>query len=415
MPPSRARLLLAALLAASPAGAATVTWDDIAAAAAAENPSLSSARLSRDARRASYWSSYNRVLPSLSLSNGVSSSKTSLDPQWSASAAASLTLFDMGDYAAIGSAKASLVSSEAGLRRSSADLRAGLRRAFSSLLFAQNGLEVAARVREVRTKNAELVRLRYESGRESKGNMLRAQAQRVQAEAGWASAERGLRTARRELARQLGREGYEDYDAGGSFSAAPAPPRPGDFRALLPLRPDVALSEAAVASAEAALASSRAALYPSLSASYSRTRTGDKEFPSGRYGWSAGATLRYALFGGGPAQTWLSNVSSKRSLEASRQELAATRTAALADLESAWAAFADAEDQVKVQDALLVASRQRNDEADVRYASGLLSYDLWEPIVSDRVATERQAVSARRTAMDAETAWDRALGRALGE
>lgn len=412
----RAEALLAAALAlAAPAGASVVTWDDVSARAAQGNPGLASSRLERDARRALYWSSFNRVLPSLSLSNSVSESDSARQPAWSASASASVALFDMGDYAAIRSASASLGASEAALRGASADLRAALRRAFSSLLFAQTGLDVARRVLEVRGRNADLVRLRYESGRESKGNMLRAQAQRVQAEVQLASAARELRVAQRELARRLGTEAFEPFVATGTFSAAPAPPVPEDFRSLLALRPDIAAAEASVRSAQASLSSARSALFPRLSADYTRTRTGETEFPSRRYSWSAGATLSYPLFGGGPAETWLSSLASKRSLEASRRDLDAARQAGLADLESAWSEYATASDQVRVQDALLAAARQRNDEADVRYASGLLSYDVWEPIVSDRVSTERQAVSARRAAMDAETAWDRALGRALGE
>jgi outer membrane protein TolC len=408
-------LLAAALLLAAPAGAAVVTWEDVAARAAAGNPDLASSRLTRDARRASYWSSYNRVLPSLSLSNSVSESNTARQPAWSASASASLTLFDLGDYAAIRSASASLGAAEASLRGASADLRSSLRRAFSSLLFAQTGLDVARRVLDVRGKNAELVRLRYESGRESKGNMLRAAAQRVQAEVLVASSERDLRVAQRELARRLGSEDFEPFVASGTCSAAPAPALPGDFRALLSLRPDIASAEASLRSADAALASARSSLFPRLSADYSRTRSGSTEFPSRRYSWSAGATLSYPLFGGGPTEAWLSNVAAKRSREASRRDLDAARQAALSDLESAWSDYATASDQVRVQEALLAAARQRNDEADVRYASGLLSYDVWEPIVSDRVSSERSAVSARRAAMDAETAWDRALGRALGE
>lgn len=408
-------LLAAALALAAPAGASVVTWDDVSARAAQGNPSLASSRLERDARRALYWSSFNRVLPSLSLSNSVSESNAARKPAWSASASASVALFDMGDYAAIRSASASLGASEAALRGASADLRAALRRAFSSLLFAQTGLDVARRVLEVRGRNADLVRLRYESGRESKGNMLRAQAQRVQAEVQLASAARELRVAQRELARRLGTEAFEPFVATGTFSAAPAPPVPEDFRSLLALRPDIAAAEASVRSAQAALSSARSALFPRLSADYTRTRAGETEFPARRYSWSAGATLSYPLFGGGPAETWLSSLASKRSLEASRRDLDAARQAGLADLEGAWSEYATASDQVRVQDALLAAARQRNDEADVRYASGLLSYDVWEPIVSDRVSTERQAVSARRAAMDAETAWDRALGRALGE
>jgi outer membrane protein TolC len=412
----RAELLAAALAAAAvPASASVVSWEDVASRAAAGNPDLASSRLTRDARRASYWSSYNRVLPSLSLSNSVSESNTARQPAWSASASASLTLFDLGDYAAIRSASASLGAAEASLRGASADLRSSLRRAFSSLLFAQTGLDVSRRVLEVRGRNAELVRLRYESGRESKGNMLRAQAQRVQAEVLVASSERDLRVAQRELARRLGSEAFEAFVASGTFSAAPAPSMPGDFRALLALRPDIASAEASLRSADAALASARSSLFPRLSADYTRTRSGSTEFPSRRYSWSAGATLSYPLFGGGPTETWLSNVAAKRSREASRRDLDAARQSALSDLESAWSDYATASDQVRVQEALLAAARQRNDEADVRYASGLLSYDVWEPIVSDRVSSERSSVSARRAAMDAETAWDRALGRALGE
>jgi hypothetical protein len=68
-----------------------------------------------------------------------------------------------------------------------------------------------------------------------------------------------------------------------------------------------------------------------------------------------------------------------------------------------------------VQQALLAAARQRSAEADVRYQSGLLTYDNWEIIVSDRISTERQAISAKLAAVNAEAAWERSLGKGLGE
>lgn len=393
----------------------SVTWPMCVEEAARANPDLSSSRLSVDARRASYYGSFNRFLPAVSLSNSVSESSSSRSPAWSAGANASVTLFSAGDAAAIRSASASLSAAEASLRRSSAELRSSLRQAFSSLMFAQASLEAARRIRELRAHNADLVNLRYESGRESKGSRMRAQAQALQAEVQLANVERDLRASQRDLGRRVGREEFSSFVASGTFASAPPPPRPDDFRALLPLRPDLAVAEASVRSSRAALDQSRSTLWPSLSANYSRTRFGETEFPSRRYAWSAGATLSYPLFGGGPTATYFSAVSGKRGLESAQADLASTRQAALSDLESAWAAYAGAADSLRAQDALLEAARQRNDEADIRYASGLLSFDNWEVIVSDRVATERQAVSARRAAMDAETAWDRALGRALGE
>jgi outer membrane protein TolC len=245
--------------------------------------------------------------------------------------------------------------------------------------------------------------------------MLNAKAQMMQAEYAVVSSERDVRTAQRDMARLLGREGFEAFVATGAFASAEPPSRPDDFRSLLPLRTDVAIAEASLRSSKASLDSSNAVFWPTLSASYSRSRSGETEFPSRTNTWSAGATVSYALFGGGPAAAYLNTKASRLGYERTQSDLAAARQAALSDLETAWSNYADASDQVKVQDALLAAARQRNDEADVRYGSGLMSFDIWEGIVSVRVSTEKQALSTRRAAMDAETAWHRALGRALGE
>ncbi len=414
----RARIVLVLLLlpgAALAAAGGVLTWEDSVAEAARTNPSLSSSRLSVDAGRASYYSSFNAFLPALSLSNGVSESNSARKPSYSASASAGLTLFSVGQAASIRSASASLKSAEASLRASSANLRSSLRQTFSALLFAQTSLETARRIVVIRRHDSELVTLRYDAGRESKGNMLRAKAQALQAEYAVVSAERDERTSQRDMARQLGREGFTAFVATGAFASAPPPARPEDFRALLPLRTDVALAEASLRSSKASLDSANAVFWPTLSASYSRSRGGPSEFPNRTNSWSAGASLSYALFGGGPAAAYLNTKASRLGYERTQSDLAAARQAALSDLETAWSNFADAADQVVVQDALLEAARQRNDEADIRYGSGLMSFEIWEGIVSERVSTERQALSARRAAMDAETAWHRALGRALGE
>lgn len=411
--------LLAALVfsvaAASAAAATEITWESAAAEAARANPTLNSSRLSVDASRASYYSSWNAFMPSLSLSNGVSESKGSRQPSYSAGASAGVTLFSVGSAASIRSASAAVSSAEASLRAASAALRANLRQAYSNLLFSQYSLEVSRGIDAIRKHDAELVTLRYDSGRESKGNMLRSKAQRLQSGFAVSSAERDLRSAQRELGRQLGRDAFEEFTATGAFASAPPPPRPSDFRDLLPLRTDVAVAEASVRSAEASRLSAESVWYPTASASYSRSKSGPTEFPNRTDSWSAGASLSWSIFGGGPTAAYYNNKASALSLERSRSDLAAARQSAVSDLEQKWAAYVGAAEQVQVQDALLESARQRNDEADIRYASGLMSFDIWEGIVSERVSTERAALSARKSAMDAETAWHRALGRALGE
>ena len=97
---------VAVLLLASRAGG--LTWEESVADASRANPALSSSRLSVDASRASYYSSFNGFLPSLTLSNSASESSASRLPSYSASATAGLTLFSAGTAASIRSASASV-------------------------------------------------------------------------------------------------------------------------------------------------------------------------------------------------------------------------------------------------------------------------------------------------------------------
>ncbi|MFA6030476.1 MAG: TolC family protein [Elusimicrobiota bacterium] len=391
-------------------------WKDCVAAALRENPDLAASRRALEASRATYYGSYNGLLPQLSLSNSYGDSKGSDgSSRWGAQASLSMNLLSASDIARVRSASAALASSEAGLRQAGANLLSDLRRAFGQLLYQQQSVEVSRVIRGLRERNARLVSLRYDSGRESKGNMLRAKAESLQADAQLSQALRDLGVAQKVLDRQLGRDAFDAVAVTGTLDVQGLPEYPRDARSLLSGRPDVALQEASVRSAEAALAQSRSALWPSVSASYARSRSGRDEFPASRYNWSFSGTLSIPVFGGGPTAAFFSVSSAQRSLEKSTQALRAARNAAVAEIEGAWADYAGALEQVGVQAALLEASRQRNDEADVRYASGLLSYDNWELIVTDRVSSERQALQARLNAWNALAVWEKALGRTLGD
>lgn len=412
-----AALPLLAALAAAQTAPAPLSWEDCVALALRRNPDLAASNSAAAAGRADYRGSFNALMPSVSLSNRYADSTgAGRDSRWSASASAELSLLDAGAVAGIRSASASYDQARAAARSVSASLRYALRQAHARLLYSQSAVEVSRTIRDLRAKGARLVALRYESGRESKGNRLRAAAQLSQAEAELSQAARGVRSDQRGLARQLGLEDAAAVVAAtGTLSAAAAPAPPADLPALASRRPDLAVSEAARRRAEAALSSARSVYWPTVSADYTRSRTGAAEFPSARASWSGGVTLRLPILGGGPTAAYYEAQAARRRLEQADYELSAARQEALADLESAWSAYAGAYDQVAVQQALLEAARQRNDEADIRYASGLMSYDSWEIIASDRINSERRALSARLDAVVAEAAWDRALGKELGQ
>lgn len=410
-------LCLAALLAAPAAPQERVlSWEDAAALALSQNPDLTSARLSERAGRHDYRGSYNGLLPQLTLSNTRNENKNQTPAsRWEAQASVSMSLLDMGTVAGIRRSKASLASAAASARQTAADLRYDLRSAFLNLLLSQENLQVAKLVAEVRRKGSDLVALRYRSGRESKGNTMRAAAQALQAQAELSQAGRGLRTARRLLARRLGLDDFETLSATGTLTAVPAPDAPAKIEEYLSRRPDLAGQEAQVRSAAATLSDARSAFWPSLSARYSRSSTGPTELPRSQYSWTAAATLSLPLFSGGPTAAYHDIAAASKRLDAARQDLRAARYQALVDLEESWSDFARAAERAAVDSALLAASRQRSEEADIRYASGLLSYDNWEIIASDRVTQENKELQARLSSAVSEAAWERALGKGLGE
>lgn len=413
------RAAAVALLAAAARPAAAepelLGWERCEAIAGAANPDLSSARFSLESSRAAFYQSFNAVMPQVNLSNSLNEGRIMPVYRWSAQATASINLFDASSIADIRAASAAVSVNEANLRKASADLRQSLRSAFTHLLFAQESVKVARLVSDLRESAAGQIALRYNSGTEAKGDKMLADAQALQARLSIVAAERDLRAAQRELAQRLGREEYENFVASGTLGAAAPPPRPEDLRSLLALQPEVVIAQAQARQAGVGVERAESSLWPSLTGDYVRALIGPAELPRASYGWNAGLTLSYPLFAGGPTSTWFGTKAAKRALDAAEMNLSSARVAGITSLESAWASYADAVDQVQIQEALLAADRQRNDEADIEYRSGLLIYANWEVIASARISEESQMINALRSVMDAETSWNRALGRALGE
>jgi outer membrane protein TolC len=288
-----------------------------------------------------------------------------------------------------------------------------LRQAFANLLFAQEKVAVAERIMNLRMDNSKMVSLKYESGRESKGNMLRSKAEFRQAQADMASATRNVRAAQKELNRQLGLDVFDSAVATGTLQTAPLMDLP-DTRPLVDNHPQVRVLTFAREVSKAELASARSSLWPYLSANYSRTRIGEDFFPDTAH-WNASANLSYRLFGSGLSSTYYESVSAKRRLEKAEEDLRSTRNQIGSGLESAWAALATNIEQVQVKRDFLEAASQRNKESTIRYSSGLMSYEDWELAVGDLVNYESGVIEAERDAVLAEAQWAEALGKTLEE
>lgn len=134
-----------------PAAAApkALNWQDCVALAALKNPALTSADYSLQSARASYYGSFNGLLPNLTLSNGYASSGV---PAYTSQYAASINLFNMTQVASIKTAASNYTQAQASLRLASASLRFNLRQAFAAAFFADQNVEVSRRIWKSRSE-----------------------------------------------------------------------------------------------------------------------------------------------------------------------------------------------------------------------------------------------------------------------
>lgn len=397
-----------------------LTWADCVALAAQKNPSLVAADYAQKANQSTYYGSYNGLLPNVTLSNTYAHNNNSggsvvgSGNLYTAQASANWSL-SVGSAAAIRSAKAAYAQALANQRLASATLRYNLLSAFASVYFNKQVLDMYRRIADVAEKNAEEVTLRYQSGNEYKGDMMNAKAQYLVEQVNVAQAQRSLRASVKQLDQYLGLDDFEDVIVTGTLVAQAPPDFPARMEDYVENVPAVAVQEAVVKNAQASVLSSEAPLFPTLSGNYSRFREGSDEFPDKIYLWSAGAALSYPLFSGGPTAAIYSVRAAKDTLKNQEETLRADKLAARENLENAWANYANAVDQAVGEQAVLESYRQRNDEGEVRYSAGLLTFDNWQVIVTQWMGAEQTALSNWQQAVTAQAAWEQALGKALGE
>jgi len=407
---------------------APLSWQDCVRIAAQTNPQLLSALRAQEASRAQYYGSYNGILPQVTLShsysdssvtqsvllqNGTSGKLTSESKSWQAQANATLDVIDLNQWAGIQNSKAAWRQNQANAWLASSNVLLNLYKAFSTLLYAQEQIGVNKNIRDLWDQNAQMISLRYDSGAESKGNNMQTQAQFLQADVALTQASRDLKVAQEQLAQALGEDDFSTLAVTGTWTAARAPENPPDLNAIVDHLPAVLVQQAVVDQDKASVHAAQSALFPTLSLSYNRGVDGSTEFPTNPY-WTFSGLINYPLFSGGPTATYYAVSAAKKTYEKAQLDLQTVRQQSRSTLESAWSAFAQAEDQVRVQRAFLDADVQRKLEADIMYQSGLMTFQDWQLITNDYVNFQKSYLSAEENLIFAEGQWDFATGQQLG-
>ena len=399
------------------ASAETLTWQDCIDMANKTNSTLVMAKQDLQIAEYDYNVILNKYYPSVNFRYGFTRSGNGhTGNNWSASLNASQTIYNFQSNAQVHSQKATINKTVAQLTKSSADVYYSIRQAFLQMCYAQENITLLESIYEMRKQSADIVRLQYEGGKESKGNMLRAQAQKQSAYVNVSNAKRDLAVARRTLAQTLGTElspvctvDYKLEEVEDNEKV--------DVDNAVANCPDVILSSSTLEITKCSIDSSKGNLYPNISASASIGVSDENNPipPADSKSWSVGVALNYPILSGGLTSTLntikAANVSLDKAQESYKQTILTTKTS----LEEILADIERTKDNIEIYQMFLEAATQRQKEATIKYRAGTMEFQTWQDIEQEYVNNKMSHLSALLNYNLALAKRDKLLGETHGE
>lgn len=292
----------------------------------------------------------------------------------------------------------------------SSNIRLRLRAAYANLLAAQELVKVTEEIRVRRSQSFELVKLRYEGGREHKGSLLTSEADLAQAVYGVNQAKRSVYLAQRQLIKEMGKKTFAPYTATGDLKVRETDIDRPDFEKLCETTP---LLEQLVQQKEAAkfgLKSAKAGFFPQIFASAGESNSNTNAFPDQNQ-YSFGTNLTLPIFDGG--NTIAAVQQAKAVLGQAEADERSGRDGVIVTLSNTWTLLQNAIDNAGVQQKVLDAAQVRAKIAESEYSIGIISYDDWIIIENNLVSAKTSFVNAELSALIAEANWVQAKGGTL--
>lgn len=395
-----------------------LTWQDCVREAAINNPDLISAAEVIQQKTSDKFSAQSELLPQVTGSAGASRAEAT-------SSAASSTIRNSYSYGVdgtqlifdglktvndINAATENVKSARENYRFISSEVRFALRTAFADLLKAQALINVAEDIWKIRRSNLELITLRYMSGLEHKGALLTAEANAAQASYDLAKARRDMVYSQKELARQMGQEGFAPMLVEGNFIVRDTAEVKPDFMEIIKTNPSVLK---AAATKNAALFSKKSAIgsfLPEISGNAGAGRSGKSLAPQNNQ-WNFGATLSVPIFEGGLKLAQLSQADA--TYKKAMADENSVRNTAIVSLEETWAVLQNTMENVDVNAKLLNAYEVRAKISEAQYSTGFMTFDNWIIIQDDLVSAKKAYLNAHADALIAEAGWIYAKGETL--
>ncbi len=310
----------------------------------------------------------------------------------------------------VNEARQNSASSQFSYLVTSSNVRLRLRNAFVDLLKEQELLKITGDIAVRRRDSLELIRLRYEAGREHKGALLTAEANLAQAEADVLQARRSIDLAQRRLNKELGRTQFVPVQIEGNFEVSDTQPEQPDFGQLAVTTPFLLELTARKEAAAYRVLSAKADYFPKVFAKADVGRS-ESAWPPGNASWSAGVTVTLPLFDGESRRALVKQ--SESLLAQTMADERSGRDSVILTLHESWVRLQDAMANVDVQRKFLESAVARARISEAQYSNGLISFDNWIIIEDTLVRAEKNFLEAQVSALIAGADWVQAKGGTL--
>ncbi len=391
-----------------------LTWGDCVREAKENHPDLISAREEVRQAKRDLDMDLSTILPQVTTAASGKRGKTAsskTDYTYKYSLTGEQLIFDgFKTSAEVSNSFKNVKAKEYSYAVTSSDIRLNLRSAFAELLKAQELITLTEEIAKRRRQNVELVRLRYEAGREHKGSLLTAEADLAQAEFEVVQAQRNISLVQRELTKELGRNVKKATEVKGSFAVSEDYSSMPDFEHLADGTPFLRELIAKKEAARYNMLSEESDFFPLVYLNTSVGKSGSSFLPRDEE-WSAGWSVSFPIFEGGSRIAETSKARSE--YRQAKADEKSGRDSVLVTLETAWKDLQDEIANVSVKKKFLEAAQERSKISSAQYEKGLTSFDDWIIIEDNLVDAKKDYLNAQTNMLIDEAYWIQAIGGTL--
>lgn len=398
----------------------TLTWDDCVKEATANNFDLLSAEQTVKADEDSHSASLGQFLPQVGFGASINRSgygglNDALNsPDYSQGANLSLSakedLFVFNDFVSVDQSNAQLDIARAQLQQAKAQLSHDLKTDFYGLLYAQQQIDLLKTIVDRQKDNMDLVDMNFKGGTDNKGSYLQAEAAYDEAVFELNQAHRSLRVSQKQLDQVLGRNPMDAVEVQGDFESPSLSDTPPDFVSLTLQTPAHLQALAQLHQAQNQFASSEGAFLPTLQANASLSQ-GGWNFAETQPSWEAGLSLSLPLFTGG--EHFFDMQSAGESKKGSEDALKSSDLKTESSLESNYASYEDAVEQIKVLQSQLTAAQTQEEIGKAEYLNGLLIFVNWNQLETALTSQQKAMLSGLLSVETSEANWELTQGKGV--